>query len=347
MVKNRKIDFDVLRSIVILSAFILHYNGNIQIGLLSSPSHFVQTRIFSVGGFFFFTAGYMAYKIYLPKFIENPNGVSWKLLKKGVMIIVIYLSYVLFMHIFTGTIIPENATSFILKHRFYTKVLFTFSILFIITPLILKAVSTHPRITFYLFLLTTGIVIFYNGQWEIPIKYKRIFLDRKLFLYPILPSLVVYFFGFGAALFERKWKLNFSSRKLIIISISILVVHSALCKFSYTYFKIIGNKQHFVIIESITPFLAIIIINYLLEHDAIRRFLSSEKILCIGVYSLHFYVISNLILGLLQIPNDSSQIFKLLGLFGTGTLAYIFTYWRFGNSLLSSSNQQTFSKSMH
>lgn len=222
--------------------------------------------------------------------------------------------------------------SFIFDHRFYTKVLFTFSILFFITPFILNAVIRYPKATVLFVISATFIVLFYDKQWAISYQIKKTMLDRNLFLYPILPSIVVYFFGFAAAIYESKWGKKYSSRNLAITIFAILIAHTILVVCTDWYSEIVRNRQYFIIVEAISAYLSLLIVKYLLTHNSLKRFLSSYQILCIGIYSLHFYLMSNLILGLLHITAENSPMVRVLGLFGTGTLAYIFAFWRFGNS---------------
>ena len=134
---KREIDFDLLRAFIIFSALILHYNSNIYISFLAVPSMTIQKYFFTVGGFFFFTAGYMARKVYLDRYLHSPNQISKKVFLKGLSILAMYLFYVLFMHIFTETKLPNSFISFVFDHKFFAKILFTFAILFMLTPIIL------------------------------------------------------------------------------------------------------------------------------------------------------------------------------------------------------------------
>ena len=68
MNNRRKEEFDILRTLIIISAIILHYSNRFDLGILDFPFRFVQKQIFNVGSFFFFTAGYMAHQIYLVRF---------------------------------------------------------------------------------------------------------------------------------------------------------------------------------------------------------------------------------------------------------------------------------------
>ncbi len=52
---------------MILNACVLHFNNRLDLGVLAFPSRFIQSSIFNVGAFFFFTSGYMGYQVYLPR----------------------------------------------------------------------------------------------------------------------------------------------------------------------------------------------------------------------------------------------------------------------------------------
>ena len=333
--RSRDIDFDLMRSLVILSAFVLHYNSKIYLSFLAVPSSFVQNYIFTVGGFFFFTAGYMARKVYLNRYLEKPKEISTKLIKKGLSILILYLVYVFFMHVFTGTALPGAVLAFLFDHPFYTTVLFSFAILFMFTPAILYAVSKYTGVIAFFTIMLVLVVLLYNPNWTAPYAIKKIFLDRKLFLYPILPSLLVYFGGYIFAGFEVSLDTKLSSGALAIVCSALLVIHSIIVFHSDWYRQIIRHKQYFTLFEGVFTCFSLIIVRFILTNDGFKKLISSDRFLCIGIYSLHFYVISNLILGLLSINGESQAIMRVLGLVGTGFLAYLFTFWRFSISLSS------------
>ena len=116
---------------------------------------------------------------------------------------------------------------------------------------------------------------------------------------------------------------------MVIIYIIFILTHFFMSSKFYFYNEIVRNRQYFTIIESITPYMAICISRYLICKKNIYNYIASPYILCIGILSLHFYVISNLLIGLLSISKDSSTFFRLFGLIGVLYLTYLFTFWRF------------------
>ncbi|MBI4707806.1 MAG: hypothetical protein HY761_07785 [Candidatus Omnitrophica bacterium] len=211
---DRDIAFDLLRAIIIFSALILHYDTNFHISIFAKPSRIFQAYIFTIGGFFFFTTGYMARKIYLKRFLQRPKQVSKKIFFKGFSILILYLVYVFLMHILTETKIPKSLITFIFDHKFFTKILFTFSILFMLTPIILFLYTRTPKLIIAMLALITLLVIIYDQNWIIPHSLKVIFFDRNLFLYSLFPSLVVYAGGFITANWESKISKSSASLKI-------------------------------------------------------------------------------------------------------------------------------------
>ena len=341
---NRNTDFDLLRALIIFSAFVLHYNSNIYIGFLAKPSWMVQKYFFTVGGFFFFTAGYMAKKVYLERFLLKPKQISKKLFIKGLTILALYLFYVFIMHIFTETKLPNNLIAFIYDHKFFTKVLFTFSLLFMFTPIILLFYVKSPKLFIIAVVAIAFLVLFYNHQLSIPVSIKKMFIDRKLFLYPLIPSLFVYSGGFFFANFDSKYFVP--SLKITIIIILLFCTHIFSVIYIETYSKLISNRNFFSVCEIVFPCLFLILFRYLISSDNVKKVISSPYVLCIGILSLHFYVISNLMLGLLSITKESEPVEKIIGLVGVASLSYVFTFWRF-QSKFRIANQAVTSDRQH
>ena len=326
---GRIVEIDILRTLVIISALLLHFNAKYCLGFLIAPSSIVQNCIFTVGGFFFFTAGYMARKIYLNRFLKNPKLCSKAIFIKGLKILSIYIVYVFFMHIFLDISIPKNVIAFLFSHDFFTKVLFTFGLLYMITPFFLFIYFKNINIIIFILGLSIILVLVYNDQWPLHYSLKILLLDRKLFLYPLIPSLVVYIVGFLISTIEISYKSKFSSLKSLLFMFIIISFHLFLSKYIYIYSDFIHKKQYFTLIESFTPYIAILMVRYICSIDLVSKYIMSFRILCIGIFSLHFYVISNLLLSLLHLSKQSAFFYKLFGLIGVFFLSYIFTYWRF------------------
>lgn len=328
MESNRYRDFDLLRAVIIFNALLLHYNSNIGIGLLAKPSLILQFNIFTVGGFFFFTAGYMARKIYLKRFLDHPEKISKSVFIKGANILILHLVYVLFMHIVTETKLPNSLLSFIFDHQFYTVVLLTFSVLFMLTPLFLLVHSKTPGLSFVLTVLLALLVAGYDQKWTIPHALKIIFFDRDLFLYPLFPALLIYAGGFVVAGAESRLSSGATSTGKVALVMIVVFVHLLLINKNELYAQFITDKNNFTILEIITPYFSVLIARYLIHIGHIKKIVLSPHVLCIGVFSLHFYFISNLLLGLLNITKNSASVTKAAGFVGIASLSYLFTFWR-------------------
>lgn len=331
MKQKRIIDIDILRTLIIFSALLLHFNSKIFISFLSIPSIAVQKYIFTVGGFFFFTAGYMARKVYLDRYLENPKFHSKIIFIKGVKIISIYIIYIFFMRIFTNTEIPRDIIPFLFYHKFFTKVLFTFGLLYMITPLFLFVVTNHKNLSIITLVIFAFFVVLYDSQWSMPYSFKILMIDRLLFPYPLLPSIVVYAIGFTISNIEINYNRDIFSLRMTLFIITVICIHLFLSRKVPPYSEIVHNRQYFTLVESITPYMAIIAVRYLTSINSIYKYLSSPYVLCTGILSLHFYVISSLLLGLSSLSKESEPGVKLLGFLGICLLSYMFTFWRFGS----------------
>jgi hypothetical protein len=273
----------------------------------------------------------MARKIYFDRYLENPRLYSTIIFIKGLKIISIYILYVFFMRIFTNTDISQNIMSFLFEHRFFTVVLFTFGILYMLTPFFLFLFTHYKKLLILMVLMLTFLVIAYDSHWSIPASFKKLMLDRQLFLYPLSSSVVVYATGFAISHIEMNLKKDVHSPRITLFVLAVICIHLLLISKLKSYADIVCNRQYFTLIESITPYLAIIVVRYLITMNSIYKYLSTSSVLCVGILSLHFYVISNLFLGLLSLSNESAPGIKFLGLIGVFLLSYMFTFWRYGS----------------
>jgi hypothetical protein len=328
MGQKRFEEIDLLRALIIISAFILHYDLRIGLGVIVKPSLFISRYIFTVGGFFFFVAGFMARNVYRPRFANDPKETSTRIFLKGLQILLIYLSYVLLMRIFTGITIPNNFMGFIYDHKLTMKILFTFSFLFMLTPAILYLASNYQKTLLSLVIALFMFFIFYNSAWPMSFEIKKIFIDRSLSVYPLIPALIIYVFGYVAGIFDKQFfnkvsKIHFSILSILLIGAYVLILHSGF----------IRNWKCFTIIEAITPYLMILLARQLLAWKVAKNYLLRPKFLCIGINSLSFFVISNILVVLLQLTHQSQVNLKLIAFVSTGFIAYLLTYWHSNSSL--------------
>lgn len=332
MERTRYNDFDVLRALIIVSAFILHYDLKIGLGTLVMPSLFIQRYVFTVGGFFFFVAGYMARTIYLPAFAKDAAGTSARIFVKGLKILTIYLSYVFLMRVCTGSSIPGSFIPFVYDHAFTMIILFTFSLLFMLTPLILYCAYNHPKAIVAMLTAMILFVILYNKGWPLSFEIKKILIDRTLSAYPLLPALMVYAFGYGAGSVDGRLQGKNTHIMCLIIGAALIVI--------FWHFGLMRNWKCFTLVESITPYVAIVLVRQLLSWESVQKCLFHPMILCVGINSLSFYVISNIMVGLLQLTHHTPFTLKLIAFLTTGSIAYLLTYWYHNSSLYVKSLNQ-------
>ena len=328
MNQKRYTDIDLLRALIIISAFILHYDLRIGLGEIATPSLFISRYIFTVGGFFFFVAGYMARRVYLPRFATDAKETSTRIFLKGLQILLIYLSYVLLMRIFTGTTIPNNFMGFIYDHKLTMKILFTFSLLFMLTPAILFLADTYNKTLISMAITMFLFFIFYKSTWPISFEIKKIFIDRTLSIYPLMPALIIYAFGYVAGIFDKHFINKLSSAQLSTLILSLLGAYALTWHFGF-----MRNWKCFTIIESITPYLMILLVRQLLSWTSVKKYVLHPNVVRIGINSLAFYVISNILVGLLQLTHHSPVTLKLIAIATTGIIAYVVTYWHSNSSL--------------
>jgi hypothetical protein len=328
MDQKRCAEIDVLRTVIIMSAFILHYDLRIGLGVMVTPSLFISRYIFTVGGFFFFVAGYMARNVYLPRFAKDPAETSRRIFFKGLKILLIYLSYVLLMRVVTGATIPDNLIAFIFDHNLTMKILFTFSFLFMLTPLILYCATNHNKSFIAMAIALFTCILFYDSAWPIAFEIKILFIDRTLSAYPLMPALLVYAFGYGAGICDKHYFHRLSRAHGVIICLALLGAYAL----SWHY-GLMRNWKCFTLIESITPYLMILLARKILSWTPVKKYLLHPNSVRIGINSLSFYVISNILVGLLQLTHHSPVTLKVIAFATTGGIAYLVTYWYSNSSM--------------
>lgn len=345
MIKSRYVHFDLLRVIVIFSAFVIHFDSKMGIGYWAVPSSIFQELFFTVGGFFFFTAGYMASRVYLPKFQGEKLKTSLHIWKKGFFILILYAAYVLMMHLFTATPLSEELIRLIYKHDFQTRVLVSFGMLYLLIPIILFfVVKLGKWFIPLLLMLLSALFIAYDPSWEISEELRIVVFDRGRFLYPMLSTLITFLFGFATALLEKKFEIKSYSRILVIIALVIILFYIGTV-INFPWFKnLLEIQEGFTFVESITPYLFIIIAGYVTSPPWGKYLFDHPKILCVGIKSLTFYVVSNMFLGFLRLPPQAPSQYKYLAFFCIIFLTYLFTYWNYNATLYKISQKSYDSK---
>lgn len=189
--------YDVLRSAVILIALVLHFGTKHNLSSTELPFRFFQEFVFSVGGLFFFVSGTMAARITLPRFRSAPGPCARKLVKKGLLLFVVYYSYVLFMFLSHADAPEMSLYTLSLAHPYFVVVLLTFGILFTIQPLILWAVSKKEINLLLIIMACVVLHIALLGWADLPHWARMLLVDKASMRYPVIPSLLIFLCAFA------------------------------------------------------------------------------------------------------------------------------------------------------
>ena len=320
-------EFDCLRALIIFSAFILHFNSKFMLSSLAMPFAFIQFRVFTVGGFFFFTAGYMAQKVYLPRAEGAPFKTYQKIFFKGGKIFLLYVSYLFLMFACTQEKIPQTIIAFLIGNNYFGKVLLSFSILFLLTPFILMAQQWKHWGVFCLWLVCCISFLVYNNQWAMNDTLKMVLFDRAMFLYPLFPSLAVYCSGFLLAQLNEGMGGLFKSKSLLAgLCLTLLCTHVVLLKTFPAYIGLVKLRQFFTAWETVTPFLFLGIVRYLVSLQNLSCILLSKPVLLVGRQSLIFYMVTNFFIGVIPLSTGAELSVKMLVFVVIGGVTFILTY---------------------
>jgi hypothetical protein len=337
---QREIEFDILRSIIIISSIILHFDTNFDIRALSSPFSFIQNHFFTVGAFFFFTAGVMAYRVYIPRYREKSFIHSLNIAKKGLIILLIYFTYITVMRLISNTEFPSCLLDYIFKHPFFLKALFSFGILYTTIPFILVLMYRNGKVMYYFPILLYLIVIVSLTFLELPYWTMMIFIDRSKFLYALLPSYIIFFIGM---LFGR----SLSASAIEKSPVMFLDNNLALTSFIFYTFLLIINSLFFDFTihnhASIAPireamtlcFCVILFKKILLKLRPLYRLFSNQKFVSFGVESLTTYVVGNMMVALIINYCSDNLVEKVCILCSILLFTYFVSTWKKDSRILN------------
>lgn len=240
------------------------------------------------------------------------------------------------MRLSRGDSIPIDLYSFIYEHKFYTKVLFTFSILYLVSPII---ISLYSRSKYLLPLLISLLFSIYCIFLYAPIpetlinsEMGGVFFgvgDQKVY-YPIFPALIIYCIGFLVSCCAQQFSFNTYRAKILSwLPLSILVLHSLSIISSSTYKSIIGSEPINLLATCVFVSLSLILTRRLLLMERINSILTKKEFILIGTKTLTFYLISNMILGFLNFPREIVWTHKIIVFLLLFSLTYLITAWNF------------------
>ena len=329
---KRNIELDFIRTVVILNALILHFDTKYILGYISYPFEFFQNCLFTVGAFFFFTSGVMAYRVYLPRYEKDRKRTSLSLLKKGATLLIIYIVYVTFLSTVNDRERPDTLFGFLFSHDYFLKVLFSFGVLFLITPILLRVIQWKKSCLFLIILSLNGIYLVWSliGSDSYVINY--LIFKRNLFLYALLPSFLIYFYGMFFSMHERGTQsknMGMASWKNTLVVLAIFAFVGLLAYNEVSRITgIFDNSLVAPLRETILLVFTIKFVNYLwVNWKTIFSSIRYSNSLFLGVESLTTYVTGNFIMGMFHLGSNNLYI-KVVVLTSMLALTYTVTRWR-------------------
>ena len=291
----------------------------------------IQSCFFTVGAFFFFTAGVMAYAVYVPKFTQKYRDVTKKLILKGLKIYAIYIFYLVTMKVAKGIKFEGGIIDFLFMHDLFLKVLFTFGTLYICAPFFIFLVGKTKNNAYVLLFITVFIYLVLKTVLKENGELRMVFVDRHEFLYPLLPSFMMFFLGMVFCIIEKNKKtykfISDSSKKYALYLIGSLLIFLCILNKLFLNINFIENTLFVTFRESIVITIAVLCIRRLLKYNIfIRAGVENWKGLGFGVKSLTAYVAGNILIGLISAHlNLLSVKFIILGT--VLWITYLVSYW--------------------
>ncbi|MGB0561507.1 MAG: hypothetical protein ACPGVO_06850 [Spirulinaceae cyanobacterium] len=328
MSASRDPRFDILRSLVILNAIAIHFHLEFDLGKLVLPAYMLQGGLFSVGSFFFFTGGYMAERVYLPRFATQACRLSRRLVQKGLSILGIYLGFLVVMYAITDVALPSQFLPVLFQEQFYTEVLLTFGLLFMLIPGLLWLRSRFVGAIWLLLFGAIAIFAIYPQLPETPLWLDYL-CDRQTTLYPLLTALITFFVGFLCAELDSRSQLS-GQRWLQWGAIVFVTLHLLVLVSSKAYLAFILQDPLNTLFGSVTPYLAIAALGPFVQLPRLRAILCWPPFLALGIQSLLTFVLANSLILVLPLSSEGAIGVKVLVWFllSVGVAAVGHGQWR-------------------
>jgi hypothetical protein len=319
--------FDLARTLILVSAIILHFDYLMPLSRLARPFVFFQFLVVSVGGFFFFTAGYMARTVYAARFAAHPGRTTVAISGKGIHLLLLYVAYVATMHLLTATPPPDGCLRFLFDHQFFAKVLIPFGLLYLLTPPLLGLHRLHPGLFVAAITAIAAVVVAYQPGWPWPERLRGLLFDKHIFFYPLLPAFITYAGGFAAATAEARWpRLRRPDWWLALLGLGLLLAHIAAIRLHHRYAELAIAYRWRAFFELATPWLIVLSLRGALRVKVLAHISTTAAVRCLGVRSLHYFLITNGLIGLLLLPPDAPMPWKLAILLTIAVLGHLVTW---------------------
>jgi hypothetical protein len=300
MQTTRDPSIDILRSVAIVSAIVMHFNNTVSIYAIASVPLFFQKHWLTVGDLFIFLAGVMAFRKTLQRYRKDPVATSRGLVKKGLFIGGVFYTGVIFLFMVRGLPWPGSLFGLTFGHHFLIKVLFIFGCLYLLQPAMLF-VADRGRGTLYGFFVLCIVVFSSLGflSEHLSVENRTLFLDRTLYLYPIIPSLVVMTMGMIAESHEIWDGVHVSGGGRMIspawIGLAAGVIGVAL------RFGAPLNSLRIILAEGLAALSSVMLAGWFVKRfGVLRRVVGNSPILLIGKHSLKAFFFGNLLIGMIS-----------------------------------------------
>jgi len=204
----RLIGIDLLRGVIIVIAVVIHIRWRSD-WFISYRLHDLAQATVTVGEFFVFTAGFMGHYQYAHRFLQSKRLTSLRLWRKAFAVFTYFAVTSLAWFVTLGEVVSWVP----LVAQLTTSILFIFTLVYLLSPLLLYLLSTQNlRLPFSIVTIVISIY-FVLHEWVIGSVHPNIYIIRYgVGGFSIIPLLGLYTAGFWSAylwfkkgLYQKNW----------------------------------------------------------------------------------------------------------------------------------------------
>lgn len=203
--KKRIISLDILRSVGILLAILVHYNPIYVHELARTIISFIQFYYISIGGLFIFISGLLFFLRY-SRAGRDIFSDSLYLFRKAFQLLAVYVLIIFSLRLFIfGK--ADSLSEFLFSAPLYIRIIFVFFEILLLSPIFLFIIRSKHYKAYYSLVLAFvfSLVNFFLSEYFLESNNFNLLINRQLFLYALLPVLSIFFAGvFSGWIYEQR-----------------------------------------------------------------------------------------------------------------------------------------------
>lgn len=331
MAMKRLYEVDIVRTIAVLLALLIHldfiYSSRSILGIYS---YLIWLMTIKLGVVFVFVSGMMNQMVNLSRWKNNSSKVNKKMVKKGLVLMGVYVCYVAFFSMLMKMSLGVEAI--VWNHIFLMKIFLTIGLIYVCMPgLFWLSDKLEDK---WLIVLAVGLVI------VSPLLTKligenlltTILIDVKNNPYALIPMIGVFYFGYVYGNRYESWKTTTQIFLGALLALAVAVFVKDQIKVVIEANALL--KPSLILMLEIITMVAMIValrpVNKLMSKSSSQTKRLVALLLIPGSESFWFYFVGNVVINLYRwrryLLDESNYYTAMIVMM---TTAYVVSYWSF------------------